>query len=450
MNRSVADLASSLRNGETTSLQLVESLLERLSRIDSTLGSFVAIDADRLRTEADNADQQRRNGIDLGPLHGIPIGVKDIIDVAGYPTRCGSALYPESPVATDAEVVVNLRRGGAIIAGKTTTHELACGVVSSPASNPYDLNRVPGGSSGGSGAAVSAGLVPIALGSDTGGSIRIPAALCGVVGHKPTFGLVSVRGVEPLSASLDHLGPIGSTVRDCAHALTVLTNSGSDYAAKVDRGVETLRIGVLTDPPFSPMQPDVEESFIRSVETMRLLGAECIPVKIDALRHTLAAEFGIIPLEAFRHHAAALRAQPELIDSGIRTLLIAGAVIPESIFRRATKARKLIAKEIIATMREHNLNALMSPTLPATASPKLDQDLKFGDLTEHISYSFVRTTAPFNLSGQPTISVPCGCDREGMPIGVQFTTPAYEDGLAFQIAAAFEQTDEGQIPRPSI
>jgi aspartyl-tRNA(Asn)/glutamyl-tRNA(Gln) amidotransferase subunit A len=450
MSRSVKDLARALRSGETTSRQLAEKFLERRASVDTSLGSFVVVDDERLLAEADAADALLAKGTDLGPLHGIPIGVKDIIDVAGYPTRCGSPLYPATAVDTDAEVVVNLRHAGALVAGKTTTHELACGVVSTPASNPYDLDRVPGGSSGGSGAAIAAGLVPIALGSDTGGSIRIPAALCGVVGHKPTYGLVSVRGVEPLSTSLDHLGPLASTVADCAHALTALTGGSTDYAATIGRGIESMRIGVLTDPPFAPMQPDVENAFQRSVETLRSLGAECVPLKIDSLQHTLAAEFGIIPLEAYRYHAESLCTRPHLIDPGIRTLLIAGAAIPESIYRRASKARVMITRSIIEAMTANRLDALLSPTLPATASTKAHQDLSYGDLVEHISVSFVRTTAPFNLSGQPTVSVPCGVDRDGLPIGIQFTTRAGQDGLALQIAAAFEATAQGTIPRPTI
>lgn len=450
MNRSIAALGAALRSGETTSRALVEAFLQRRLAVDGRLGSFVSVDPDSALAEADRADLQRAAGTDLGPLHGIPIGVKDIVDVAGYPTRCGSPLYSDAPAATDAEVVANLRRAGAVVAGKTTTHELACGVVSAPASNPYDTDRVPGGSSGGSAAAVSAGLVPVALGSDTGGSIRIPAALCGIVGLKPTYGLVSVRGVEPLSTSLDHLGPLGSTVLDCAHALDALTGGGARYASGIDGGIAGMRLGVLTDPPFAPMQPDVERSFHAAVSVLEELGATCVPLHIRELDHTLAAEFGIIPLEAFRHHALSLRERPELIDPSIRTLLVAGAVIPESIFRRACKARSVIARAIISAMDGAQLDGLVSPALPATASTKADQDLVYGDVTEHISVSFVRTTAPFNLSGQPAISVPCGTDRDGLPIGLQLSTRAGEDALVLRIAAAFEAATRGSVPPPAL
>ena len=229
--RSVAELGAALRSGAVTATQLAESFLVRESETDEYLHAFVAVDPSRLLAEAERADAELAAGTDRGPLHGIPVGIKDIIDVAGYATRCGSPLYPTTPVALDATVTAHLYRAGALVAGKTASHELACGVVTAPVSNPWNLDHVPGGSSGGSGAAVAAGLVPIGLGSDTGGSIRIPAALCGTVGIKPTYGLVSVKGVEPLSVSLDHLGPLGATVADCAHAMTAIVADGTDYAA---------------------------------------------------------------------------------------------------------------------------------------------------------------------------------------------------------------------------
>jgi aspartyl-tRNA(Asn)/glutamyl-tRNA(Gln) amidotransferase subunit A len=450
VTRSIDALGAALRSDETTSREIVGRFLARREAVDAVLGSFVTIDHERVLAEADRADELLAAGTDLGALHGIPVGVKDIVDVAGYPTRCGSGLYPQSPVATDADVVTLLRRAGAVVAGKTTTHELACGVVSTPASNPYDPDRVPGGSSGGSAAAVSAGLVSVALGSDTGGSIRIPAALCGIVGLKPTYGLVPVRGVEPLSTSLDHLGPLGATVRDCAHALDALTGGGDRFTSGIGTGIEGLRLGVLADPPFAPMQPDVEQSFHTAVSVLESLGATCVPLRIRELDHTLAAEFGIIPLEAYRYHARSLRERPELIDPSIRTLLVAGAVIPESIFRRACKARSVIARAIISAMDEARLDGLVSPSLPATASTKVDQDLVYGDVTEHISVSFVRTTAPFNLSGQPAISVPCGTDRSGLPIGLQLSARAGEDALVLRMAAAFEAATLGSVPPPAL
>ncbi|MEP7201610.1 MAG: amidase [Ilumatobacteraceae bacterium] len=437
--RTVSELGTALRSGVVTAMQLATEFVARQADIDERLHSFVAVDPPRLLAEAEQSDLEFRVGFDRGPLHGIPVGVKDIIDVAGYATRCGSPLYPTDPVGTDATVITRLRSAGALIAGKTAPHELACGVVTPPTSNPWNIDHVPGGSSGGSGAAVAAGLVPIGLGSDTGGSIRIPAALCGTVGLKPTYGLVPVTGVQPLSLSLDHLGPLGATVADCAHAMTVLTADGTDYGKGLDGGIQGLRFGVLTDFPFAPMQPDVETSFGQALEVLRTLDAECVNVTIPALQHTLAAEFGIIPLEAFEYHRHSVRERPLDIDPSIRTLLIAGAVIPSRIFRRASAARVQIAKAMARVMNEHHLDAFVSPTLPATASPKALSEHTYGDLSEHISVSYVRTTAPFNLSGQPAISVPCGFDRAGLPVGLQIATRPGHDHLALRIAAAYER-----------
>lgn len=438
---SISDLASDLRAGSTTARAQAETFLEREAATRDPLHAFVHVDPELLLADADRADAELAAGWHRGPLHGILVGVKDIIDVAGYPSRCGSVLYPDSPARHDAPVISRLREAGAVIAGKTTCHELACGVVSAPASNPWDTSRVPGGSSGGSGVAVAAGLVPVALGSDTGGSIRIPASLCGTVGLKPTYGLVPVGGTEPLSISLDHLGPLGTTVADCAHTLTALAGDGVDYSAGLDSGAAGRRIGVLDDGPFSPMQPDVRDSFDGAVDLLRSLGAEPVRVTVDELRFVLAVEFGLIPLEAYRHHERALRERPMDIDASIRGLLIGGAVSPTSIHRRAAAARRKVARAVMQAMHTHRLDALVAPTLPATAAPKDSPDQDVGDgLVEHIGWSNVRTTAPFNVTGQPAVSVPSGFDTQGLPIGIQFAARPGSDALALSVAAAYERS----------
>lgn len=431
-------MATALRDGTTTATALTERFLAREAASSERLHSFVAIDAERLLAAARIADDELADGIDRGPLHGIPIGVKDIIDVEGYPTRWGSPLSPSSPAVHDATIIARLRHAGALIAGKTASHELACGVVTAPTSNPWDLDRVPGGSSGGSGAAVGAGLVPIGLGSDTGGSIRIPAALCGIVGLKPTYGLVPVDGVLPLSTSLDHIGPLGATVADCARTLTAIAGDGSDYADDLGRGIDGLRLGLITHEPFAPMQGDVGQAVHRAADALRTLGATCFDVTIPELRHCLAAEFGIIPLEAYEHHEPSLRLRPFDIDPDIRALLTAGAVLPRSVYDRALAARASIAGAIDAAMAEHRLDALVTPTLPSTAASKSDTEHSYDGVSEPVAVSYVRTTAPFNLSGQPAISVPCGFDHQGLPIGLQIVARRGADALVLRIAHAYE------------
>jgi aspartyl-tRNA(Asn)/glutamyl-tRNA(Gln) amidotransferase subunit A len=438
--RSIHDLANDLRTGRATARVLAERFLEQEATTRDTLHAFVHVDPDAVLAEADRADAELAAGLDRGPLHGILVGVKDITDVAGQPTRCGSSLYPDAPAERDAPVVTRLRDAGAVIAGKTTCHELACGVVSSPASNPWGTDRVPGGSSGGSGVAVATGLVPVALGSDTGGSIRIPASLCGTVGLKPTYGLVPVDGTEPLSSSLDHLGPLGATVADCALTLNVLAANGVDHTAGLETGVDGLTIGVLRDGPFAPAQPDVRDSFETAVETLRELGATVVPISIDELRFVLAIEFGLIPLEAFLHHQQSLRERPLDIDPAIRALLIGGAVSPLSIHRRAKQARRMVARAVLNAMESSRLDVLMAPTLPATAALKGVPEQDVGDgVMEHIGWSNVRTTAPFNVTGQPAVSVPSGFDAQGLPIGIQFAARPGRDLTALSVAAEFER-----------
>ncbi len=448
---SIKETARKVKNHETTATEIVTDLVNDVKNRDHILNAFASFNSELLFDQAKIADRQLSEGNYSGPLHGIPLGIKDIINVAGYPTRCGSDLYPKQVQNCDAEVINNLRTDGAIFAGKTTSHELACGVTSAPASNPWNTNYVPGGSSGGSGVAVACGYVRATLGSDTGGSIRIPASLCGVVGLKPTYGLVSTGGVEPLSVSLDHLGPITASVEDCALMMNSLVKqSGVDYTTQLNKGITGMRFGILAGKPFSPMQPDVQQAFENAVDHLRNLGATCINIEIPELEHTLAVEFGIIPLESGAYHLNSLQNKPGLINPSIRTLLIAGRVIPESIYHRANKGRKLIASALRRAFDESNLNAVITPSLPATAAKKDQDEFSFETSSEHISVSYVRTTAPFNLSGQPAISVPCGFDTTGLPIGLQVATRPYDESGALRIAHAYATSTEWQVIAPKM
>src|SRR3990172_12965210 len=229
MSLSIGQAAYRLRSGEVTSRELTNEALAGIAALDGNLASFVLLDRTGALAAAEQADFDLASDGALGQLSGVPVAVKDIINMRGHPTRCGSPAYTDRPASQDATIVTRLRQAGAVIVGKTTAHELACGVYTPPTSNPWDTDRIPGGSSGGSGAAVAAGLVPMAIGIDTGGSIRIPAALCGIVGLKPTYGRVSRAGIEPLAWSLDHIGPLTTTVEDAAITLDIM--AGADPAA---------------------------------------------------------------------------------------------------------------------------------------------------------------------------------------------------------------------------
>ena len=457
--RTVPEAARALRSGRTTSRELTEASLAAAAALDADLSAFVIVDADGALAAADAADEAIAAGRDLGPLMGVPVGIKDIVDVAGLPTRCGSPAYPAIPAATDATLVRRLRHSGAVIVGKTATHELACGVYSPPVSNPWDLSRIPGGSSGGSGAAVAAGIVPMAIGSDTGGSIRIPASLCGTVGLKATYGRVSRAGVAALAWSLDHLGPLTATVAGSAAALEVL--AGPDpldpsasprpvlqYSRSLDRGVDGLRLGVLRGAPLEPMQPDVAEAFAAAADLLGRQGAAMVGVEVPELEHGLAAEFGIVAPEAGAYHRERLRRGPDQIDPGIRTLLVAGLMMEPEHYFKALQARRAIADALRRVFVDNRLDAVLTPTLPATAAPKGEDDFCFGGVTEPVVLAYVRTTGPFNLSGLPALSVPAGFDRHGLPIGLQIAAAPFDEEMALRVGACFESVAGISSARP--
>jgi len=455
----IGEAGRSLRSGRTTSREFTEASLAAAAALDGDLAAFVVLDPDGALEAADAADEAIAAGRDLGPLLGVPVAIKDIVDVAGLPTRCGSPAYPATPAATDATLVRRLRRGGAVIVGKTTTHELACGVYSPPVSNPWDLDRIPGGSSGGSGAAVAAGIVPMAVGSDTGGSIRIPASLCGTVGLKATYGRVSRAGVAALAWSLDHLGPLTSTVEGAAASLEVLAGpdpldpSASSrpvpqYSSGLDRGVEGLRIGVLFGPPLDPVQPDVAETFAASADLLGRQGAAMVGVEVPELEHGLAAEFGIVAPEAGAYHRDLVRSRPDRIDPGIRALLVAGLTLAPEHYFKALQARRAIADALRRVFIRNRLDALVTPTLPATAAPKDADDLWFGDSAEPVTLAYVRTTGPFNLSGLPALSVPAGFDRNGLPIGLQVAAAPFDEEMVLRVGACFEAAAGIRARRP--
>ena len=424
------------------------SILEPVSRVDQALGSMVVLDPVGLERQCEDRHEDRL-------LAGMKVAVKDIIEVEGLPNRCGSPLYgdPPLPSRSDAEVVARIRKAGGLVIGKTAAHELACGVYTPGTGNPWDLARSPGGSSGGSGAAVAAGLCDAALGSDTGGSIRIPASLCGIAGLKPTYGLVPRSGVEPLSWSLDHVGPLGRTVKDCALLLeaiagahdsdsTSATRPSGGYLETLDAGVVGLRIGVPTGFFMDPIDPQVQAAFLAAVEVIRELGAEVTTVDVSYLDGSLEAEFAIVSPEAASYHHANLCRSPELIDPSIRAMLVAGAALPSSYYLRALRWRQVIADQMRETFAGNRLDAFMTPTVPAPAQLHDQEEFAYPGGEEPVISSFVRTTAPFNLTGQPALSVPCGFTDGVLPLGLQVVGRPFAEDMVLRIGNAYEHATD--------
>jgi aspartyl-tRNA(Asn)/glutamyl-tRNA(Gln) amidotransferase subunit A len=410
--RTLADLGKALRSGEETAQGLVAKVLES---VDPDLNAFVTLDAEGAEAAAERAGQELASGVDRGPLHGIPVAVKDIIDVAGLPTGMGSAHFDGYVAEDDAACVTMLRDAGAVIVGKTGTQEFAFGATgdvsaSGPVRNPHDRARMAGGSSSGSAAAVAAGTVPLALGTDTGGSVRIPSAFCGIAGFKPAHGSIPADGVFPLSRSLDHVGVLAASAADCRIAYRALTGP-------VDETVPRGRVAWI-EPPAA--DPDV-------VRTVRSLfpDAPAEPLDFAGLREVfIAIEFS----EAYDVHAERIAEAPGLYQPATLGRLEESGRMPGWRLVRALRERDRYAREIAGLLERYDYLAM--PTMPITAPQLGATEVEFGPLTALL----VSLTSPWNVLGLPALSVPAGTVR-GLPVGAQLVTGRGAESILFDAAA---------------
>lgn len=459
----VATAARQLRSGETTAVKLTEMMLSRIRETEPAIHAYVEVLADAALADAAQADADLAAGRDRGPLQGIPVGVKDIYDLTGVPTRCGSrAREDAAPASDDAESVRRLREQGAVFIGKTVTQEFAAGVVSVPARNPWDPSRIPGGSSGGSAAAVAAGSCLVGLGSDTGGSIRIPASVTGTVGLKPTYGRASKRGVYPLSWALDTVGPITRTVEDAALTLNVMAGydpadpttvdmPAGDATAELGRDLRGVRLGVARGFFFERIQPDVATAVEASLDVFRERGAEVIETPWQDAEAARAIAMILNRVESAAVHEQTLRDAAGLIGDDLRLRLIAGTSLPATEYLRATRARVVIRHSIAALFAEHRLDALLSPTLPATALAADNLVMALPNAPdEPVGMAYTRLTQPFNATGQPVLSVPCGFDRLGLPVGLQIAGQPFREAALCHIGHAYEQATDWHERQPPL
>jgi aspartyl-tRNA(Asn)/glutamyl-tRNA(Gln) amidotransferase subunit A len=438
---------------ELRSRGLTDLFIERIERFQPELQAFVEVMADEARAEADAADARRYADERWTPLDGVPIAIKDIFDVKGVPTRCGSRACQDAPPAIeDAEVVARLRKAGAVILGKTVTQEFAAGVVSHPARNPWDTARIPGGSSGGSAVAVAAGLVTAAIGSDTGGSIRIPAAVTGTVGLKPTYGAVSKRGVFPLAPSLDTVGPITRTVRDAALIFDAILGHDSrdpdsssvkqEWASDIDNDNDLMgcRIGVSRPFFFDRLQPSVALAIEETIAIVRELGAEVIETPWADAALARSAAMVINRVETVDVHAEGIRKHPELYGRELLERVQGTTLFPRERYIQALKAREYVKHSMARLFAEHRLNALITPTLPAVAVPADDLVVRYPDGEEEpVTLAYTRLTQPFNATGQPALSIPVGIDGEDLPIGVQVVGKPFGEAELCRIGSAIDK-----------
>ena len=453
-----AAAAQAIAARKLSPVELMTALLERIARLDPKLNVFVRLDGEAAMDAARAAEAEIATGRSRGPLHGVPVGIKDIIDVAGLPTTCHSKILIDNIAAADAVCVSRLRGAGAIVLGKLSTHEFAIGGPSfdlpwPPARNPWNSDHHPGGSSSGSGAGIAAGLFPLALGSDTGGSVRNPASACGIVGLKPTYGLVSRRGVFPLSFTLDHVGPMTRNVADNALMLDVIAghdalDPGSavapagHYASGLERGVRGLRIGFVrhfheTD---LPAHPEVTAALKNVARTLQGLGAEIRDIRLPTLGEFGAVNRVILQSEAWAIHGPWLRERPGDYGQLARRRLLAGAFMSAGDYVQAARRRLEMIAAVEGALREVDL------LLCASA---MDPPSRIDDAAETERTYPRQARTPFNVTGHPALAMMAGLSAGGLPLSVQFVGRYFGEGMLFQAARAWERaagTDERHPP----
>ncbi|PKQ27466.1 MAG: Asp-tRNA(Asn)/Glu-tRNA(Gln) amidotransferase GatCAB subunit A [Candidatus Anoxymicrobium japonicum] len=478
--KSALEIAKWIKDGETSAASVTDAFLARIDEVESRVGSFISIFADTARDRAREVDRAIAAGEAVGPFAGVPIAIKDVLSTRGYRTTCGSRMLAEFVPVYDAHAVERVTATGTIMLGKTNMDEFAMGSSTEnscfgPTRNPWDLMRVPGGSSGGSAAAVSAGEAPWALGSDTGGSIRQPAALCGIVGMKPTYGLVSRYGLVAFASSLDQVGPMTLNVHDCAALLTAIAGHDArdstsidqatpDYLLNLTGDVKGMKIAIVKELSSEGIDPEVLERVRASVDILERLGVNCDEVSLPSFKNSLSSYYLIAPAEASSNLARfdgvryGYRAQGEFDDiwemydatraqgfgPEVKRRIMLGtyalaAGYYDEYYAKAQKIRTLIVRDYSRAFEKYDL--LVSPTSPSTA-------FNLGEKTDDPLTMYLSDicTIPVNLAGIPALSLPCGV-AGGLPVGFQIMGPPLSEQKILNVACALEN-EIGFDPRP--
>ena len=456
----LAEAAEKIKAKELSPVELTESALARIESVEPKITAFATVTVDLARKAAAQAEQEITVGEYRGPLHGIPMGIKDLYETAGVATTSSSKVRSDYVPTHDSAVVEKLSAAGMVMVGKTHTHEFAFGAVTPTTRNPWDVEYVPGGSSGGSGAAVAAGECMVGMGSDTGGSIRIPASVCGTVGLKPTYGRVSRRGVASLSWALDHVGPLTRTVRDTALVMDAIAGYDRadpasvdlpvpDFTAELDAGVAGLRIGVPTNYFTDRVDPEVAQAVSSAIALLEEQGARLREVTIPLAEYIAPTEWAIMLPEASAYHQGMLREKAALYGDDVRLFLETGELVLATDYIKALRARTLI-QQAWRGMFE-SIDVLIAPTL-ATPAFRVDKpEITWPDGSkEAATDAYVRLSAPANVTGLPALSVPCGFTTGGLPIGMQILGRPFSEPTLLTVGEAYESATDWAKLAPAL
>ncbi len=448
--------AELIQKKEISPVDLTRAHLERIETVDPGLNAFLTVTPENALRRARQLEKVIQRGESSSPLLGIPVALKDLFETRGVRTTAGSIFFKNNIPAQDCTVVQRMVAGGAVILGKLNLHEWAFGVTNQnphygPCNNPWDIERIPGGSSGGCGAALAGELCTGALGSDSGGSIRIPAALCGVVGLKPTYGRVSLNGVIPLSWSLDHAGPMARCVRDVALLLQALAGYDDqdpanenipvpDYSADLARGVTGWQIGLAKDRYFSETSPEIAGAVEKAAKVFERLGAKVIPIKIEGMEEAWHANGKILLSESAAYHRERLTEHPEKFGSDVLQRIKTGASFSATEYVQARQAQRVLRRQFEKLFQDFEV--LLTPTTPVVAQPRAGSDALA------LARVLTRYTAPFNLMGLPALSLPCGLSSEALPIGLQIIAGPWREASALRAGYAYEQATAWSLMKP--
>jgi aspartyl-tRNA(Asn)/glutamyl-tRNA(Gln) amidotransferase subunit A len=462
----MTELARMIASKAVSPVEVVRAHLDRIARLDPQLRAYITVCADAALGAAREAEARLMAGGPVGPLHGVPYALKDLYDTAGVRTTAGSKLFADRIPTADATVVKRLAAAGAIVLGKLNMVEFAYGPEGlnphyGHARNPWDstVHRMAGGSSSGSGVAVAAGLAPGALGSDTGGSIRIPASLCGITGLKPTYGRVSRSGVLPLAWSMDHVGPMTRTVADSALMLGVMAGYDPadpstsvlpvpDYLAALTGEVKGLRVGLLRGAFLDGASPAVRTAVESAAKTLAAAGAVIDEVDLERPGLAAAGTLAVVAAEALAYHAEFLRTRAAEYDPDVARRLRAGAFVGAHHYVRAQQARALVRDEIDGALAHRDV--LLAPSTPIPAPAVTERETTLGDGPADVRSALLRFTRPFNFSGHPSCAVPCGFTDGGLPVGMQLVGRPFDEATVLRAADAFQRLTDVHARRPAL